>query len=77
MDEDMVGEDIACNLIPITAFKSNNVQRKDKFIQPVGAMSPGGLMAMERPLSPNAGFCMRDNSFRQQANNSYLAALGG
>jgi hypothetical protein len=40
-------------------------------------MSPGGLMAMDRPLSPNAGFCMRDNSFKQQANNSYLAAIGG
>lgn len=64
MDEDAADENIACNLIPITAFKSNNVQRKDKFIQPVGMMSPGGLMAMERPLSPNAGFCMRDNSFR-------------
>jgi len=34
-------------------------------------------MAMERPLSPNAGFCMRDNSFKQQANNSYLLAIGG
>ena len=60
----MVSEDIACNLIPFTAFKSNNVQKKDKFIQPVGAMSPGGLMALDQPLSPNAGFCMRDNSFK-------------
>ena len=27
-------------------------------------MSPGGLANIERPLSPNAGFCMRDNAFR-------------
>jgi hypothetical protein len=29
-------------------------------------MSPGGLANIERPLSPNAGFCMRDNDFRGQ-----------
>jgi len=34
-------------------------------------------MAMERPMSPGAGYCMRDTSFKEQANNSYLAAIGG
>lgn len=44
-------------------------------MQPVGAMSPGGMAVMNAPLSPGAGFCMRDNSFKQQANSSYLSAL--
>jgi hypothetical protein len=57
-------EDIACNSIPVTSFKSNNIQKREKFIQPVGAMSPGGMAVMNAPLSPGAGFCMRDNSFK-------------
>ena len=69
-------EEIACNSIPITNFKSNNI-KKEKFIQPVGMMSPGGINAMNEPMSPGAGFCMRDNSFKQQANSSYLSALAG
>lgn len=57
-------EDIGTNMIPITNFKSNNIQKKEKFIQPVGALSPGGALAMAAPLSPGAGYCMRDNSFK-------------
>ena len=68
-------EDIACNSIPVTSFKSNNIQKMEKFMQPVGAMSPGGMAVMNAPLSPGAGFCMIDNSFKQQANSSYLSAL--
>lgn len=30
---------------------------------------------MNEAMSPGAGFCMRDNSFKQQANSSYLSAL--
>jgi len=36
-------EEIQLNDIPISNFKSNNMQRKEKFIQEVGAMSPGGV----------------------------------
>jgi hypothetical protein len=75
-DADM-DEDIACNNIPINNFKSNNIKEKELFIQPPGSMSPGGRMAMEAPLSPGAGLCMRDNNFKISSSNSYLQALGG
>ena len=57
-------EEIACNSIPISNFKSNNIQKREQFIQPIGAMSPGGVIALEAPLSPGAGFCLRDNQFK-------------
>lgn len=40
-------------------------------------MSPGTSKNIELPLSPGAGFCMRDHNFKQASNNSYLAALAG
>lgn len=42
-DDAIMDEDIACNTIPMTNFKSNNIQKREKFIQPVGMMSPGGI----------------------------------
>ena len=63
-------EDIACNSIPITNFKSNNIQSKERYLQPMGAMSPGGMASLNAPLSPSAGFAMRDNSFRMAMNNN-------
>ena len=38
-------------------------------------MSPGGIVNMNEPMSPGAGFCMRDDSFKQAANSSYLNSL--
>jgi hypothetical protein len=67
-------EDIACNSIPITNFKSNNIQKKERFIQPVGAMSPGGAMSMNAPMSPGAGFAMRDWNFKSAIPNG---GMGG
>ena len=40
-------------------------------------MSPGTSKNIELPLSPGAGFCMRDHNFKQASNNSYLASLAG
>lgn len=70
-------EDIGCNEIPISSFKSNNIQGRERFIQPVGMMSPGGQMALNAPLSPSAAYCMRDGNFREAAGNAYLAAVAG
>ena len=69
-------EEIATNSIPISIFKSNNIQKREQFIQPIGMMSPGGIIALEAPLSPGAGFCLRDNQFKQ-ANKAAVAAGGG
>jgi len=73
MDED----DIAFNEIPIINYKSNNIKKKEHFMQPAAMMSPGGRLAMEAPMSPGAGFCMRDNQFKQAANSSYFKSIGG
>ena len=76
-DNDLaMDEEIACNMIPISNFKSNNIKQKEQFIQPVGMMSPGGQAAMHAPLSPQAEFCMRDNNFKAQSNKSYLNSVG-
>lgn len=71
----MVSEDVSGIQIPESLFNNNTQGKKGQFLQPVGAMSPGGLMNMHLPMSPNADFCMRDNQFKQQANNSYANAL--
>ncbi len=64
-DEDAeMDEDIACNSIPLSNFKSNNIYKKEKFLQSPRAMSPGGRIQMEAPLSPGASNCMRDSLFR-------------
>ena len=43
VDEDAaMDEDIQCNDIPISKFKSNNIQNKERYIQMIGQMSPRG-----------------------------------
>jgi len=42
-DVDM-DEENACNSIPIANFKSNNIHKKERYIQTPGMMSPGGIM---------------------------------
>jgi len=69
-DQDaMMDEDLACNQIPFSNFKSNNLKEKERFLLPLGAMSPGGQARMEAPLSPGAGFAMRTN-FKRIANKN-------
>jgi len=53
-------EEIACNQIPISNFKSNNMKKKEQFIQPIAQMSPTGMAKFEPPTSPSAAIGMRD-----------------
>ena len=62
-------EDLACTQIPFSSFKSNHLNEKERFILPLGAMSPGGAARMEEPHSPGAGFALRTN-FKRIANNN-------
>lgn len=54
-------EDLACNSIPLSEFKSNNLMHKERFLLPLGQMSPTGKASIEAPLSPGAGMAMRTN----------------
>lgn len=67
-------EEIQCSDIPITSFKSNNIQKKERFIQLAGQLSPRGQVQIEAPLSPGASFAMRDNQFREASQKSYFKA---
>jgi hypothetical protein len=59
-------EDIQCNNIPISNFKSNNIQNKERYIKMMGEMSPRGQQEINAPLSPGASFAMRDNVFKNE-----------
>ena len=70
-------EEINCNDIPISVFKSNNIQKKEKVIQSPGCLSPGGQARLEAPLSPGASFAMRDISFKRAAQGNYFKSVAG
>ena len=67
-------EEIQCSDIPITSFKSNNIEKKERFIQPAGQLSPKGQMQIDAPLSPTASYAMRDTQFREVSKKSFFKA---
>jgi hypothetical protein len=67
-------EEMQCNDIPISNFKSNNIQKKEKYMQLADQLSPRGKISIEAPLSPGASFAMRDGNFKEQAAKSFIAS---
>ena len=65
-------EDISCNNIPISNFKSNNIQNKERYIQNIDQMSPGRQVELNAPLSPSAAFAMRDNIFKNESQKQFF-----
>lgn len=62
-------EEFACNQIPFSNLKSNNLQNKERFLLPLGSLSPVGQEQVNAPLSPGAGFAMRTN-FKRISNKN-------
>ena len=65
----MMDEDLACNQIPFSNFKSNNLKEKERFLLPLGDINSMDAVNIDAPLSPGAGFAMRSN-FKHIANKN-------
>ncbi len=66
---DSMDEETVTNMVPISKFKSSNLQKKEK-------ESKGGKIA-DLQMSPGAASAMRDVNFKNIDHPSMLSTLGG
>lgn len=71
---DSMDEETVTNMVPISKFKSSNLQKKEKESKVVGDVA--GKMA-DLQMSPGAGSALRDVNFKNIDHPSMLSTLGG